>query len=85
MGRCDGAAARLPGDDREDQALQALARSAAISGLATRHGVSRTLVHQQTHKACAALAGAFLPAAPDREVLFGLALARRGCARRSSG
>jgi hypothetical protein len=51
MDRCAGAAARLPGGDRKDLAIQALARPETVSDLATRHEVSRKFVYQQTHKA----------------------------------
>ena len=37
----------LPESDRKDLAIQALARSATISDLSTRHGVSRKFVYQQ--------------------------------------
>ena len=60
----------LPGIERKDLAVQALARSATISDLSARHGVSRKFVYQQTHKARTALDDAFLSAAPDDEVLF---------------
>ena len=50
MDRCVGAAARLPGGDRKDLAIHALARSETVSGLAARHGVSRKFAYQQTHK-----------------------------------
>ena len=76
MDRCVGAAARLPGGDRKGLAIQALARSETVSGLAARHGVSRKFVYQQTHKARAALADAFSPAMPDDEVLFELAVTK---------
>ena len=76
MDRCVGAAARLPGGDRKDLAIQALAQSETVSGLVTRHGVSRKFVYQQTHKARAVLDGAFSPAAPDDEVLFKLAVTK---------
>ncbi len=46
-----GAAARLPGSDRKDRAVQALVGSEMVSELAIRHGVSRKFVYQQTHKA----------------------------------
>ncbi|MBV9194687.1 MAG: hypothetical protein JO168_11130 [Solirubrobacterales bacterium] len=49
-----GAAARLPGSDRKDLAIQALAGTDTLTNLAARHGVSRKFVHQQTHKARAA-------------------------------
>jgi hypothetical protein len=70
MDRCAGAAARLPESGRKDLAVQALARSATVSDLSTRHGVSRKFVYQQTHKARVALDDAFSSAAPDDEVLF---------------
>ena len=76
MDRCAGAAAKLPGSDRKDLAIQALARSETVSDLAARHGVSRKFVYQQTHKAAAALDDAFLSATPDSEVLFELAVTK---------
>jgi hypothetical protein len=76
MDRCVGAAARLPGGGRKDLAIQALARSETVSGLAARHGVSRKFVYRQTHKADAALADAFSLATPDNEVLFELAVTK---------
>ncbi|MBV9118539.1 MAG: hypothetical protein JOY63_14385, partial [Acetobacteraceae bacterium] len=72
-----GAAARLPGSDRKDLAIQALAGSETLTNLAARHGVSRKFVYQQTHKACAALDDAFSSAAAsDDEVLFELAVTK---------
>jgi hypothetical protein len=53
-----------------DLAIQALARSATISDLSVRHGVSRKFVYQQRHKARVALDDAFFSAASDDEVLF---------------
>ena len=76
MDRGIGAAARLPGSDRKDLAVQALAGSETVSGLAARHGVSRKFVYQQTHKAAAVLDDAFSPATPDSEVLFELAVTK---------
>jgi len=76
MDRCAGAAARLPESDRKDLAIQALARSETVSDLAARHGVSRKFVYRQTHKAVAALDDAFLPATPDHEVLFEVAVTK---------
>jgi hypothetical protein len=70
MDRCVGAAALLPESDRKDLAIQALARSATISDLSVRHGVSRKFVYQQRHKARVALDDAFFSAASDDEVLF---------------
>jgi len=77
MDRCVGAAARLPESDRKDLAVQALARSATISDLSTRHGVSRKFVYQQANKARRALDDAFLAADADDEVLFEIAVTKR--------
>ena len=60
MDRGVGAAARLPESDRKDLAIQALAVSETVSDLAARHGASRELVDQQTHKARAAFDDAFV-------------------------
>jgi hypothetical protein len=68
MDRCVGAAAFL--------AVQALARSATISDLATRHGVSRKFVYRHTDKARTALNNAFRSASPDDEVLFQLTITK---------
>jgi len=76
MDRGVGAAARLPGSDRKDLAIQALARSETVSDLAARHGVSRKFVYQQTHKARAVLDDAFSSAMPDDEVRFELAVTK---------
>src|SRR3954454_13414010 len=77
MDRGVGAAARLlPGSDRKDLAIRALAGSETVSDLAARHGVSRKFVYQQTHKARAALDDAFSPAVRDDEVLFELAVTK---------
>lgn len=76
MDRCVGAAARLPGGNRQTLAIQALAQSATISDLAARHGVSRKFVYQQTHKAREALNDVFSPAVPDSAVLFELAVTK---------
>ena len=72
MNRRVGAAAALSETDRQDLAVQALARSATISDLAVQHDASRKFVYQQMRKAGAALDDAFLSAAPDQEVLFTL-------------
>jgi hypothetical protein len=48
MDRCVGAAALLAASDRRDLAIQALARSATISDLSARHGVSCKFIYQQT-------------------------------------
>src|SRR5436309_6138912 len=76
MDQCVGAAARLPEGERKDLAIQALARSATISDLSARHGVSRKFIYQQTDKARTALDDAFLSAAPDDEVLFEVAVTK---------
>ncbi len=76
MDRCIGAAARPPGSDRKDLAIQALSGSETVSDLAARHGVSRKFIYQQTHKAVAALDDAFSSATPDDEVLFELAVTK---------
>ena len=74
MDRGVGAAARLPGSERKDLAVQALAGSETLSDLAARHGVGRKFIYQQTHKARAVLDDAFSSATPDGEVLFEVAL-----------
>src|SRR3954468_9828119 len=77
MDRGVGAAVRPPPEgDRKDLAIQALAQSETVSDLAARHGVSRKFVYQQTHKARAALDGAFSPAVPDSTVLFELTVTK---------
>src|SRR3978361_1909404 len=76
MTRCVSAAAMLPENDRKDLAIQALARSATISDLSVRHGVSRKFVYQQTHKAGEALDDAFLSTTPDEAVLFTLTVTK---------
>src|SRR3954466_9421049 len=76
MARCVGAAALLAESDRKDLAIQVLARSATISDLSVRHGVSRKFIYQQTDKARTALDEAFLSAALDDEVLFEVAVTK---------
>ncbi|MGD0106988.1 MAG: hypothetical protein ABSC06_23560 [Rhodopila sp.] len=76
MDRSVGAAARLPESDREELAIQALARSEPVSDLADRHGVSRKLVYAQKHKARIALDDAFLSATAEDEVLFELVVTK---------
>jgi hypothetical protein len=77
MDRCVGAAAKLPENDRKDLAVQALARSATISDLSSRHGVSRKFVYQQANKARRALDDAFVSACADDEVLFEILVTKR--------
>src|SRR4051795_6104848 len=76
MARCVGAAALLPESDRKDLAVQALAGSATISDLATRHGVSRQFVYRQTDKAHTAWDDAFPSAASEDAVLFQLTVTK---------
>src|SRR5208337_4648075 len=57
-------------------AIQALARSTTISDLATRHGVSREFIYQQTDKARTALDDAFLSVEREDEVLFQLTVTK---------
>jgi len=76
MDRGVGSAAGLPGSNRKDLAIQALAGSETVSDLAARHGVSRKFVYQQTHKARAVLDDAFSSATPNDEVLFELAVTK---------
>jgi len=75
MDQAVGAAARLPGSNRKDLAIQALARSETVTNLAARHGVSRKFIYQQTCKARTARDDAFSSATSDEEVLFELAVA----------
>jgi len=67
----------MPGGDRKDLAVQALARSATVSDLSTRHGVSRKFVYQQANKARHALDDAFISAATDDTVLFQVQVTKR--------
>jgi transposase-like protein len=76
MDRSVGSAARLPESDREELAIQALARSETVSDLAARHGVSRKFVYHQARKARVALGNAFLSATAEDEVLFELAVTK---------
>jgi hypothetical protein len=76
MSRCVGAAVMLPESDRKDLAIRALARSATISDLSARHGVSRKFVYQQARKAGAALDDVFLSSALEDEVLFQLTVTK---------
>jgi hypothetical protein len=76
MARCVGAAAILPGSDRKDLAIQALARSATISDLSVRHSVSCKFVYRQAHKAGAALDKVFFSGTPEDDVLFHLTVSK---------
>jgi len=77
MDQCVGVAAMLPQSDRKDLAVQALARSATISDLSARHGVSRKFVYQQANKARLALDDAFISIAADDAVLFEIQVTKR--------
>src|ERR1700748_2360515 len=77
MDQCVGAAAMMPDGDRQDLAVQALARSATVSDLSARHGVSRKFVYQQANKARRALDDAFLSTAADDTVLFEIQVTKR--------
>jgi hypothetical protein len=77
MDRCVGAAAILPQSDRKDLAVQALARSATVSDLSARHGVSRKFAYQQANKARRALDDTFVSTAADDTVLFGIRVTKR--------
>src|SRR3954465_4992068 len=76
MDRCVGGAARLPESEGKALAFLVLARSATVSDLAARHGVSRKFVYQQSHKAQAALDDAFTPTTRDDAGLFELTVPR---------
>jgi hypothetical protein len=76
MDQCVGGAVRLPESERKDLAVLALARSATVSDLAARHGVSRKFVYQQSHKAQAALDDAFTASTRDDAVLFELTVTK---------
>src|SRR3954464_680190 len=76
MDRCVGAAALLPEGDCKDLAVQALARAATISDLASRHGVSRKFIYRQTDKARIALDDAFRSTAAEDAALFQLTVTK---------
>src|SRR4051794_10527985 len=76
MTGCVSAAVMLPENDRKDLAIQVLARSATISNLSVRHGVSRKFVYQQSHKAEVALDDAFTATTRDDAVLFELTISK---------
>lgn len=67
----------MPAGDRKDLAVQALARSATVSDLSIRHGVSRKFVYQQANRARHALDDAFISAAADDRVLFEIQVTKR--------
>lgn len=76
MSRTAGAAAKLPGSERKELAVQALAGVEPISELSARLGVSRKFVYAQKDKASDARNDAFCSAVADDEVLFQLPVTR---------
>ena len=64
------AAKAMQPQQRQDLAVQALAGTETIRGLAAQHVVSRKFVYQQANKARRALDDAFVSACADDEVLF---------------
>ena len=72
------AAHALNGEQRQQLALQVLARSEAVTELSARHQVSRKFLYQQADKGQQALAQAFAspPAKDEEEVLFYLPVTR---------
>src|ERR1700682_3071219 len=76
MDRSAGVARTLSEGDRQNLAIQALARSETITDLAARHDVSRKFIYQQTEKARAALDDAFSCAVPEDKALFELAVTK---------
>jgi hypothetical protein len=73
--RATSPAAKLPGRVRQELAIQALAGSRPITGLADELGVSRKFVYAQTERASTALTQVFAPVANDGQpVLFELSV-----------
>ena len=65
------AAHTLDGEQRQELALQVLARSEPVTELSVRHQVSRKFLYQQADKGEQALAQAFQsPPSGEEEVLF---------------
>jgi hypothetical protein len=65
-----GAARELNTEQRQQIAVQALARTEPVTELAERHQVSRRFIYQQAAKGAQGLAQAFAPQPKDDEVLF---------------
>ena len=63
-------AQRLVPQQRQDLAIQVLARTETVSALARRHEVSRKFLYQQVHTAEEALNQAFAPSPAPDNVLF---------------
>jgi len=73
------ATVKLAANERKMIAVRALAGTEPVSALAARHGVSRTLVYRQMHKASAALDELFSTEQTDdqNKVLFSLPVTKR--------
>jgi hypothetical protein len=69
-------AQRLLPQQRKQLAIEALARTETITGLAHQHEVSRKFVYQQIHTAEAALDEAFAPSPTRDEVLFNVSVTK---------
>jgi transposase-like protein len=67
-GRCT--AHELNAEQRQQLAVQVLARTESVTDLAGRHQVSRQFLYRQATQGAQALAQAFAPQAKDEEVLF---------------
>src|SRR5271165_5900378 len=63
-------AKRLLPQQRQDLAIQVLARTETVSELARQHEVSRKFLYQQVHTAEKALSEAFTPSSRPDDVLF---------------
>ena len=63
-------AKRLLPQQRQDLAIQVLARTETVSELARQHEVSRKFLHQQVHTAEKVLSEAFAPSSRPDDVLF---------------
>ena len=63
-------AKRLLPQQRQDLAIQVLARTETVSELARQHEVSRKFLYQQVHTAEKALSEAFAPSSRPDDVLF---------------
>ena len=63
-------AKRLLPQQRQDLAIQVLARTETVSELARQHEVSRKFLYQQVHTAEKALSEAFAPSRRPDDVLF---------------
>ena len=73
---CACAAQALDGQQRQQLAVQVLARNEPVTELSARHQVSRKFLYQQAAKGEQALEQAFQPPPPAEEVLFYLPVTR---------